>query len=352
VTEETEAELTIEPAQEAVAEEIAHPRYAAWIARILLATLFFFGSEILLWIDPSARSVSDWALLVVGYIALATLILDLAVRYRIRDIYDAMLVTAIYGLLAGILLNPVTSFADVPATLVSRVMGGHTLLGMYMFGALMTITAGYNRRYRRRMIVFAGWLGFFWGIWVRWTPSQTNWLDHDVSLTTMYGAAGLVLAFAAGCLWLLSRKGRALTPSNLQLSPAGFGVLAMVGVIYLMIRALDESVDSFGAFLAGLLIVLCAATLWYRRTEGGTMLLDRHFPPYPMSWLWILLTVAVFGWATAFAYNLRLVEVEGVTQLKLMELAFAGVGFIWLPIVALAFSSRAVDRQWGKMDNL
>jgi hypothetical protein len=129
--------------------------------RLLMAALLLFGSEILLWIDPPARAFTDWLLLVVGYVALGALVLDLAARYRIRSVYDAMLVIAIYALCAGLLLNPQTALADFPRTFMTRVLGAHGLLGLEMFGLFLALTNGTGRRTRRLLPGSSLWVGFY-----------------------------------------------------------------------------------------------------------------------------------------------------------------------------------------------
>ena len=78
---------------------------AIWFYRLLLAVLLLFGSEFLVWLNPFQRPLTDWLLLGVGYLALACLLLDLAVRFRLRNLYDVMVLAAIYGLLSSLLLK-------------------------------------------------------------------------------------------------------------------------------------------------------------------------------------------------------------------------------------------------------
>ena len=340
----TEENPTTQPARS--------PVIGAWLTRLLVAALLLFGVEVLLWIDPPSRSALDWLLLAVGYLALATLTLDFAARYRIRDIYDAMLLAAVIGLSGAVFLNPETTFDDVPRTLVSRAIGGHSVMSLYMIGLFMALTARYNRRYRRRVVLFAVWLGFFWGVWVRWSPSESDWLSDDVTLETMYLAAAVTLG-AALCLFGAGRRySGGLTPGAFILPPVGLAVLTLVVLIALILRALDGTLDGTGLFVAALLAILSAMTLWYRRTEGGVIMLDAHIPGVALSPAWITLTAAAFVWAAALAYHLPLVELVGINQLELMEFLFVAAGFIWLPLVALVFSSRAIDRQWGRLDPL
>ena len=60
------------------------------------------------------RDFFEWVFLLVGYISLATLMLDIIARYRVRGVYDLMMVAALYGLLNSLLLNPQSAFEEVP----------------------------------------------------------------------------------------------------------------------------------------------------------------------------------------------------------------------------------------------
>ncbi|MBC8171837.1 MAG: hypothetical protein H7X77_09190, partial [Anaerolineae bacterium] len=120
-------------------------RIAPWLIRLLLAVTLFFGSEILLWTNLSGRSASDWLLLSPGYLALSTLLLDFIVRYRVRDLPGLMTIAGLYGLLNALLLNPDTTLFDIPRTLVTRVTGAHTLLGLEMLILFLALTGGHLR---------------------------------------------------------------------------------------------------------------------------------------------------------------------------------------------------------------
>ncbi len=65
---------------------------------ILLALLLMFGSEILVWTNPPGRPLLQWLLLIPGYLALSAVLLDFTVRYRVRDVFGALLLTGVYSL--------------------------------------------------------------------------------------------------------------------------------------------------------------------------------------------------------------------------------------------------------------
>ena len=106
------------------------PDITRWNFRLLLAMLLLFGMEILLWNKPPSRSLTDWLIVFVGYLALSTLMLDLIVRFRVSDIWGVMFVVGIYVLLNGLVINPSNAMEAVPGTIITRFLGGGWLVGL------------------------------------------------------------------------------------------------------------------------------------------------------------------------------------------------------------------------------
>lgn len=316
-----------------------------WFIRLLLAALLLFGSEVLLWINPPGLSIGEWLLRVAGYLALAALLLDLAVRYRIKDVYDAMTLLAIYGLLNGLLLNPQVGLAEVPDTVVNRVLGGHGLLGLEMFGLFLALTNGQNARYRRLGVVAAIWLGFYWGVWVRWSPVFSALTPENVPLSTMlaWGSGGLLSLLVL--YQMTVRWAAGIAPPELRLSVVEWGAALVILLALFVIRAAQDALPSDGLLLILALTAGCWAVLWFRRSERGRTLLDGHVPPVPLGWGWIALMTGLFLGSSVLAYGLPLVELLGINQFSLMTLGFAGVGLGWLPLIAMVLGVRALDQQ-------
>ncbi len=139
-----------------------------WIARGLLAALLLFASEVVLWTNPTGRAPLEWLLLAVGYLALAVLLLDLAARYRIRDLFGLLALAGIYGLISSLALNSQTALAEVPRTWATRVMGAHTLAGLGALLLFLTFTSARSRG----LLLAAVVSGLLWGVWVRGTSAS------------------------------------------------------------------------------------------------------------------------------------------------------------------------------------
>lgn len=317
---------------------------AIWAVRLLLTALFIFASEILLWTDIVERSLLEWLLRIVGYTALSTFILDMAVRYRLRDIYDFMALFAMYGLLAALLITPHISFQNFPISLLTRVLGGHTVLGFELFGLLLVLTAGDKARYRLVMLAFAGWLGFFWGVWTRWIPVFGT-LFPVVNLQTMFTYAGIVIVIAAVLYGLVVRTGTQLKPFDFRLSLVEWLVLLVVFLLLFVLQATRAIFTSPILLAVGALLVVSWAILWFRRDEHAPTILDCHFPLTPLSSLWIVLALLVFFAATILGFFLPLAGNEQLNQLWLMEMYFGAAGAIWLPLIAGVIAVRGIDYQ-------
>lgn len=324
------------------------PTPAAWLLRLLMATLLLFGAEILLWNNPQGRAIGEWGVLAAGYLALGALLLDLAARYGIRTLYDAMTLIALYALFAGLILNPQTALADFPRTFLTRVIGAYSLLGLEMFGVFLALTGGTDRRALRLLVGFSVWVGFYWGLWVRWSPSLSGWITEEIALEAMAVSAGGMLALALVLAWLAARMaarwGRTLAAADLRLPPAQFaGMLGILAVIFAA-RVFHAHIAPGAVALGGAIGLLCAAILWFQRPTKGAILLDAHLPPTLPSTVWLASALAVFALSTVLAYRLPLLDLNGYNQLSMMEYGFAGVGLVWLPIVAAVVSVNALDR--------
>jgi hypothetical protein len=315
-----------------------------WGLRLFLGVLFLFASEILLWTSDPVRSPLDWGGCLLAYPVLATIVLDLAVRYRIRDVYDSMAVLAIYALLTALLVTPQTSFTDFPVTLITRVMGGHALVGIEAFGLFLALTNAHNRRMKRLLIPGVLWLGFYWGTWLHWMPVFTD-LFEPIALPNALLIASVWFVLAMLIWAILRRVSVDITPMQLRLSTPEWLFVALFGMIVLTIQALQNAV-SIGVLLAIVLLIGVAwSILWYRRSDKKNTLLEQHIPPKHLSPIWVIAVMLTFGLSAFVAYGLPLVINEQLNQLWLMQTGFALVGTVWYPLMAIVIAFGGVDQQ-------
>jgi len=200
------------------------------------------------------------------------------------------------------------------------------------------------------LLGFSLWEGAYWGIWGRWSPSLIDWTQDEIALTTMFLFA-LPLLSAALLLTRLAARAQTLTPPDLRLSPAGFGVLMIAALSLLLVRIAQE-VYTDPTVIPVILAIMtgCGAVLWFRRPEKGDIIMDTYVPVRTPAWRWLGSAGIIFISSTVFFYSLPLLNILGYNQLSLMEFGFAAVGFLWFPIIAIIIGGRAVDRQMSRLN--
>jgi hypothetical protein len=316
----------------------------------LLASLLLFGSEIVLWTMPTTRSLFDWVLLIIGYLALSLILLELAAFYRARNIFDLITLAGIYGLLNALLLNPASALVDVPRTLVTRAMGAHSLIGLAMLAFFLWVSG----RRRAPLAVFAGaaLVGIAWGTWAHWSPLEFA-TGGETPLSTLLIAALVPLA-AGGIALILNPPGRrAKAQMNAPLSPPEGAIRRMTrldwalvlaaGLTLLIVRLAEGALDAFSLVTIPLLIVYCVAVLYFQRRKKGAMLLDglegRESSP-------ALYTAGIIAVMLGGLLGYSLPRGAGASDpLAVIAVVFTGYGLVWLPAVSLVLGARAFARQ-------
>jgi len=315
-----------------------HPQPAiTWRTRLLLAALLLFGSEILLWNVPTERYILEWIPLILGYVVLAGLILELAVRFRVRNIFGLLALAGIYGMLNGLLLNPETTLTDFPRTLITRVAGAHTLVGLLMLWLFLRVVTPRQPQWRESLVVGA-LVGFCWGTWARWSPTLLRPESSDTALSTLL----LIMLDTVLAILILMFLRRNDPHSDLRLRPIEWvGTLLILGG-FLLIRGLNEQIDSVSLVILAALIALCLTLLWFLKRDKGATLLDgigTVKPPY----VTLAVTLAAFVVAGILSYGLPRGEGEQ-DPVFIVTALFTAFGLTWLPGVCLALGAQGVGR--------
>jgi hypothetical protein len=308
-----------------------------WRTRALLATLLLFGSEILLWIVPTDRPLLDWIPLILGYITLSSLLLDLAVRYRVRNIFGLLALAGIYGMLNGLLLNPESTLTDVPRTLITRVTGAHTLVGLLMLWLFIQMVTPRQTSIRISVIIGAV-VGGCWGTWARWSPTLLRPEADGTSLSTLLLITVDVVVVIAILLYL-RRTDKA---SDLRLRAVEWvGVLLVLGG-FLLERGLTNQIDTLSLVIVAVLSGLCFSLIWFLKSQKGTTLLDgigTTTPPFTS----LAATLAAFLVAGVLSYGLPRGDGEQ-DPVFIVTALFTAFGLSWLPGVCLALGAQALGR--------
>lgn len=316
-----------------------------WTVRLLLAALFLFGSEIILWTDPLNHTVLDWVVRVVGYVVLATLTLDIAQRYRIRDGFDAMVVLAGTALVYNLLMNPTLGWTMIPDSVLTRIIGGDALVQLIMWGILLAWLRGDVRKYWWQQAIAGLWLGIYWGFWMRWTPELRGTFEA-VPLTQLTLIAGIsFLVIVLFYLLVTDQTAKTVQADAFMLAPLEWAIAGIVVILLFLVQAFLGTISAASFLITLAILAICWLILWLRREEDEITVLEKHLPLKTQNPLWVLLLIASFAGAFYLAYQLPLIsDVAFVNQLWLMEIGSAGMGIIWLPIVASVIATRAVDR--------
>lgn len=320
-------------------------RLSLWVIRLLLASLLLLAGEILLWNNPQTHDGLDWILRIVGYVTSATLLLDLAVRYRIRNLYDVMTLVVVHVLIVSLVIQPDIAFDDFPSKLIQRMLGGVGFVSIEAIGFFLLITRASIKRGKLLAIFYAVAVGFYWGVWSQWAPLR------DVSgiqpttfnlMVALFAIMGLIILL----LFLrVSRHHSVWQAKHLQLNQQGLGMIIIVLALLFLAQLIQGQVTFGGLAVISVLMVLAIGVLYYRKPEKAQMLLDKHFPPQPIQWIWLVI-IAIIVIAFGFVgYTLPFIQLDFVNQLWILEIAFLGIGGLWLPLIAVVFSTEAIDRQ-------
>jgi len=319
-----------------------------WRLRLLLAALLLSGVELLLWLDPPARPIYAWPLLAVGYFLLSALLLDLATRFRVRSIFGLLALAGIGALLNALLINPTYALAEVPRTLLTRVLGATAFVTLLML-ALYLVLIG-RLRLRWGLLLTMPLLGLGWGTWAHWSPTLLDARGEPAPLPLLL----LWLGGAAALIGLLAqRTNRAANGAalNLRMTRAEWAISAAVAAIVLIMRSAGDRVpnseDGLGLAAGALIITLllsayCALILWFQRRKKGGSLFDPA-AQFRSSRLWLAAGFAGFVIAAVVGYGLP--RGEGAADpVFVITNIWTGFGITWLPAVSLTLGAQSFAR--------
>lgn len=311
----------------------------------MLSVALSFGSELLLWNDLQAKTVIDWLILIFGMLILGTLILDLLIRLRLRDLPGLMTLAGLYALLYAFVINPQSTLFDLPRTLVTRVTGAHALIALEMLIFIVALMSGDRGLFRRVTWIGAVIVGLAWGTWLRWSP----FLEGDTPVTISGQAmllagvvGGLMIALLSG---QLVRHGSRLEAEDVVLTRNEWFAILIVLLLLMMVRLAQGVLSPTALLIVVILIVLCYAMLWFRRSTRLAPFSEFIFPPQSLNTVWYIVLIALFLFVAILAYDAPELRVGEFTQLSVIVYGFTLYGIAWLPTVSLWLGMRAYLRQ-------
>jgi hypothetical protein len=304
--------------------------------RLCLAVLLAFGSQVLLWqIDPNAplSSAVFWPLA----LPLAALLLDLAARFRVRDLFGVLLLAGLYGLLSAVTIHPLSTLVELPVTLATRALGAHALGALVAWGLLLWLAGAGHGRWLLAMIP-AGIIG---GLWARWQPFASG---SEAESPLVFGAALAVGVALIGLLALWAqRRANGIDPQRLRLTPVeALAVFLSLGAAILVWLGAG-AYDLWTLGVCAGLIALCAASLWFHKRARGAAQVDRLAQIAPR-WRW--LAIGAVGLAVGAAVGWLLPRASNAADpLTLISAVMTAFGIVWLPTTALVLGLRALQRE-------
>ncbi|MBW4439590.1 MAG: hypothetical protein KME04_20815 [Pleurocapsa minor GSE-CHR-MK-17-07R] len=306
---------------------------------VFLAAMLAFGSEILLWPHAGGRSVIGWISTVIGYPALAGLLLALAERFRMRDLFGLMALAGVYGVLNGLLITPDTALADIPRTWFTRMMGAHAFVGLLMLGLFLTLQYPWSRTKIIALGVITALLGVAFGVWGRWAPELYGAGGEVERLPLQLVSMGVCLLIVLTGTVMASRPQTYAPNSRLSVfAPA----LALFGI--LIMRLLEGTLDSLSLVVTGTFALLAVGVLYYQKRQKGPTLLDGlNTLPADQS-IYYLGMYATFLYGGGYAgYFLERGTGSG-DPVYVIGVIFLAYGIVWLPAVAVVLGARAFIR--------
>jgi hypothetical protein len=145
-----------------------------------------------MWQNPIAHRPFDWPILLLLYTVIAAIVLDLTVRFQVRDAGSLLLLGSAYALIQSAALNPGV-FVSFPVTLLVRGLGLQTAAGVY--GLLLFVLVMRGKPLEPLHLLGAVAIGVLWGLWVHWFPLQTavGWGSVDLPTAQLYALIPLIV---------------------------------------------------------------------------------------------------------------------------------------------------------------
>jgi hypothetical protein len=317
------------------------PQLARHVPRLALAVVWAIGSEVLLWSYPPDRTVLDWIFHLIGYGVLAYALTDLAVRWRVRDLYGVAPLGGLAALLYALAVDPQFTLADIPRTLVTRAMGSHALLFMGML--LLWLVMLRVVPLQRLLVPLAALIGLCWGTWVRYAPTLTDLPGPTLSDPTLFLVIGIAAVGLIGVVAVIGSRLPAASGESLLLQPVEAGVVAFAAIA-LIYRQLDlGAIDLESRGLVVGLVGLCLAMLWFRKdTSYGYLVGSIQVNPPWGTWFAGML---VFLICASAAFSAPIIGDDSFNQVAAVAALFTLFGATWLPGVSVILGLRAVLRE-------
>lgn len=311
--------------------------WKTWSLRLIFGMALLVFSEVIMWENPTAHSLPEWAGRVVLYLALGTLIVDLAVRWQVREIAGLAMLSGLYGLLSGVLINH-DALIDLPLGLVVHALGLQT--GAALYALLFFVTVMQGRETTRLEIAVAAAIGLLWGIWVRWYPVQpgVDWQATTIETATLWLIGG---ALVVGVLLaLITPNFQVVRESDLTLRAWEWPLVVLPLLVALGVGLWTMTpIPVAPLFVAVVVAVLIVVALLIQRVPNEPSIMAEMLFSLPNPVTFVLLGVAllVAGTLSATIIGDNPDSIIGTVTYILI----GAVGSLWLPVASVVIGVRA-----------
>ncbi len=309
--------------------DVVRDKWPVWRARVVFAAVLLVFSEWVVWQTPLDFTALEWLGWGALYLALAALMLDLFVRFRVGELFGLLLLAGVYGLINATLISHIST-QDLPFSLIVRPLAAQPLAFIGAFAAYQVLTSG--RATGPLDLAVAAAAGLAWGVWTRWFPVVSAEPLPDVARQDALVALALLLV----ALLVLASV---VPPPVLRrradwlLTPVEWVPVVAVLAVALVAQASRDAVGPglvIVVLLAGFMLAVLYLTLPLRH---GNTLLDFVMPqhgPNPVAWMLLVVPFLVAG---AIGFSLP-GEGDGSVQSDILIGLLTGFGIVWPPAVS------------------
>jgi len=320
-----------------------HPRrrLVLWGLRLILGAMLLAISEIVMWQNPPAHSLLEWATRAVLYVALAAILIDVTVRFQAHEIAALGLVCGLYGLVCGTIVTH-NALNALPISLIVRALGLQT--GAAFYGLIFFISVMRGRQVEPREIAGAAAIGLLWGIWIKWYPAQAavGWGSVTIESATLYIVGAFVIIGAL--IILIAPRFRVIRETDLQLLWWEWILVGIPLFIALLVGMSDENV--IPALPFALVTVIAGFVI------GGLFLQKHGFEPSLMAevtitapnaqtYVILFATFLIAGVIGAAIIGNNVDSIIGAGAYVLV----GAIGALWLPVAFALVGLRAYRRE-------
>ncbi len=317
-------------------------RMPIWGLRLLLGLILLTLAELVMWQNPPARGPLDWLVLAVLYVGLASIMLDLVVRFQVNGPATLVLAGGVFGLVASAIINhsAFDNIAAGPYGLLVRGLGLQTAAGIY--GLLLFVAVMRGKQATPVQAGVAAAVGALWGIWVHWYPIQdrVNWGLMPIETASLYML--IALALIGVLVVLVAPRFRFIPEQQVQLQ---WWEAILAGFPLFIALVVGMAQDLVPVTWLILLVAIGAFIVWVLSYQSGgtdpSLLAEMTFAaPNAITFILLAVTFLVAG---TLAYNL-VDSKDSVAGIVAYWIAF-GFGTFGVPIACLIIFWRVFRAQ-------